>query len=194
MSLTTTVDRWCLHRRINLDDLGSRLAPSHPTITILLLLTIAVAQSPRPEGRRASRWGGLPTSAGVVLANVFVDWSSAWFSPFLASVRIRFGVRSHPRSCLLAVDGHVGVHVRVHDDDKGRGTLRDGVGCPHPRGSCWPTFSLIGSSAWFSRFLASIHICVRVCWPLMDRCWVLACWVVCRGRFHSIHWLVCDAH
>ena len=48
MSLTTPVDRWCLHRRTNLDDLGSRLAPSHPTLTILLLLTIAVAQSPRP--------------------------------------------------------------------------------------------------------------------------------------------------
>ena len=140
--------------------------------------------------RQASRWGGLPTSAGVMLANVFVDWSSAWF----ASVRIRFGVRSHPRSCLLAVDGHVGVHVRVRDDDKGRGMLRDGVGCPHPRGSCWPTFSLIGSSAWFSRFLVSVRIRVRVCWPLMDRCWVLACWVVCQGRFHSIHWLVCDAH
>ena len=136
LSLTTTVDRWCLHRRINLDDLGSRLAPSHPTITILLLLTIAVAQSPRPEGRRASRWGGLPTSVGVVLANVFVDL-------VFGVVFTVFGVRSHPCSCLLAVDGHVGIHVRVCDDNKGRGVLRDGVGCPHPQGSCWPKFLLI---------------------------------------------------
>ena len=172
--------RWAAHAGVGLE------VDDHRS-WVLLAFTFVSATTSFEMGWAAHIRGGHA-------ANVFVDWSSAWFSPFLASVRIRFGVRSHPRSCLLAVDGHVGVHVRVRDDDKGRGTLRDGVGCPHPRGSCWPTFSLIGSLAWFSRFLASVRIRVRVCWPLMDRCWVLACWVVCRGRFHSIHWLVCDAH
>ena len=47
------------------------------------------------------------------------------------------------------------------------------MGCSHSRGLYWPTFWLIWSSGWFSPFLASVRMRVRVCWPSIDRCWVL---------------------
>ena len=49
------------------------------------------------EGR-GSRWGGLPTFAGVVLVGVLVDLA-------FEVVFTVFDVRSHSCSCLLAIDG-----------------------------------------------------------------------------------------
>ena len=52
----------------------------------------------------ALRWGGLPTSAGVVLAHVLVDL-------VVGVVFTVFGVCSHLCSCLLAIDGQMlGTH------------------------------------------------------------------------------------
>ena len=59
---------------------------------------------PHPSKRqgegRGSRWGGLPTFAGVVLVGVLVDLA---FEVVFAV----FEVHSHSCSCLLAVDGQV---------------------------------------------------------------------------------------
>jgi hypothetical protein len=64
------------------------------------------------------------------------------------------------------------------DNDKGRGDVQGGVGCPHSQRLSWPAFWSIWHSGWFSRFLASIRI----------RVVVLTALGVCPGRFHGPGW------
>ena len=54
-------------------------------------------------------------------------------------------------------------------DDKGRGEVRGGVGCPGGRFGRFRVWSVFAFGVVFvfrvvSRFLASVHVCVRVCY------------------------------